>query len=111
MPDVKYQGPVEMTAMLDHTAGPSLADQVAALPKKERIVQVCQSDQMFEWVHALATILIMSEKSHYGWAYGFGAAPHVAKPHQDLGEATLNPAPDPPSHHRVKVKGEFGLSR
>ena len=70
MPDVKYQGPVEMTAMLDHTAGPFLADQEADLFKKERIVQVCQSDQMFEWVHALATILIMSEKVIIGGLTG-----------------------------------------
>ena len=66
MADIKYQSPVDFHTMVDHEPGPSLADQQAALPKRDRIVQICQSDHMFERVHALATILIINEKAFSG---------------------------------------------
>ena len=46
--------------------GPSLEDQENAMPKRDKIVQICQSDEMFTWIHALATILVISEKAISG---------------------------------------------
>ena len=66
MTQVKYQGPVTIYAMVDPEPGPSLQDQENALPKRDKIVQICQSDEMFTWVHALATILIINGKPFSG---------------------------------------------
>ncbi|OLP94189.1 hypothetical protein AK812_SmicGene23832 [Symbiodinium microadriaticum] len=63
---VKYQGPVTIHAMVDPVPGPSFEDQANALPKRDKIIQVCQSDEMFTWVHALATILVINEKAVLG---------------------------------------------
>ena len=52
--------------MVDPEPGPSLEDQENALPKRDKIFQICQSDEMFTWVHALATILIINEKAVSG---------------------------------------------
>ena len=49
--------------MVDPEPGPSLKN---ALPKRDKIVQICQSDEMFTWVHALATILVINEKAFSG---------------------------------------------
>ena len=43
-----------------------LQEQEAAIPKRDRLIQVCHSDHMFERVHALATILIINEKAVMG---------------------------------------------
>ena len=43
-----------------------LEDQEAALPKRDRIVKICQSDHRFAWAHALATILIINDKAFNG---------------------------------------------
>ena len=67
--DVNFRGPVDIQAMLDYDSG-----QNAAIPKRDRVVQVCQSDHMFEWVHAFATTLISSEKAVIG---GLTAAEHL----------------------------------
>ena len=66
MAGVKYQGPVTIHAMVDPEPGPSLEDQENALPKRDKIVQICQSDEMFTWIHALATILVINEKAVIG---------------------------------------------
>ena len=66
MTRVKYQGPVTIYAMVDPEPGPSLEDQENALSKRDKIAQICQSDEMFTWVHALATILIIDEKAFSG---------------------------------------------
>ncbi|CAE7675124.1 unnamed protein product [Symbiodinium sp. KB8] len=63
MTRVKYQGPVTIYAMVDPEPRPSLKDQENALPKRDKNVQICQSDEMFTWVHALATILVINEKA------------------------------------------------
>ena len=34
--------------------------------KRERLVQICPSDRTFEWLHALATILVIEEKAITG---------------------------------------------
>eukprot|EP00439_Symbiodinium_sp_Y106_P064885 s563_g10.t1 len=39
--DVKYQGPVETTTLISYTAHPS-PEEEAALPRRDRIVQICQ---------------------------------------------------------------------
>ena len=39
--------------------GRSPGDQAAELSKRDMVVQIDQSDHMFEWLHALATILVM----------------------------------------------------
>ncbi|CAE7695123.1 unnamed protein product [Symbiodinium sp. KB8] len=66
MAGVKYQGPVTIHAMVDPVPGPSFEDQENALPKRDKIIQICQSDEMFTWVHALATILVINEKAVLG---------------------------------------------
>ena len=66
MSGVKYQGPVTIREMMDPEPGPSLEDQENALPKRDKIIQVCQSDEMFTWIHALATILVINEKAVIG---------------------------------------------
>ena len=66
MTNVKYQGPVDVYTLVDHEPGPSLEDQEDALPKRDKIVQICQSDHMFTWVHVLATILIINKKAFSG---------------------------------------------
>ncbi|CAE7023619.1 AAE3 [Symbiodinium sp. KB8] len=63
---VKYQGPVTIHAMVDPVPGASFEDQANALPKRDKIIQICQSDEMFTWVHALATILVINEKAVLG---------------------------------------------
>ena len=62
---VKYQGPITIHEMVDPEPGP-LEDQENALPKRDKIIQVCQSDAMFTWIHALATILVINEKAISG---------------------------------------------
>ena len=66
MSGVKYQGPVTILEMVDPEPGPSLEDQENALPKRDKIIQICQSDEMFTWIHALATILVINEKAVIG---------------------------------------------
>ena len=66
MAGVKHQGPVTIHAMIDPEPGPSLEDQENALPKRDKIIQICQSDEMFTWIHALATILVINEKAVIG---------------------------------------------
>ncbi|OLP96509.1 Myosin-12 [Symbiodinium microadriaticum] len=61
-----HKGPVTVYTMVDPEPGPSLEDQENALPKRDKIFQICQSDEMFTWVHALATILIINEKAVSG---------------------------------------------
>ena len=63
---VKYQGPVTIHAMVDPVPGPSFEDQANALPKRDKIIQICQSDEMFTWMHALAAILVINEKAVLG---------------------------------------------
>ena len=58
--DVKYQGPVESTTLVSYDEHPS-PDQERALPKRDQMVQICQSDLMLEWLHSLATISVMKE--------------------------------------------------
>ena len=64
--------------MVDPEPGPSLEDQENALPKRDKIVQICQSDEMFTWMHALATILVINEKAFSGGPQGVRAAENVA---------------------------------
>ena len=52
--------------MIDPEPGPSLEDQENALPKRDKSIQICQSDEMFTWIHALATILVINEKAVIG---------------------------------------------
>ncbi|CAE7350791.1 unnamed protein product [Symbiodinium sp. CCMP2456] len=59
--EVKYQGPIEVTELLGYEAGPSIQSKDAEIPKREQIVRECQSDSFFDWLHALATILIFHE--------------------------------------------------
>ena len=66
MSGIKYQGPVTINEMIDPEPGPSLEDQENALPKRDKIIQICQSDEMFIWMHALATILVINEKAFSG---------------------------------------------
>ena len=66
MAEVKYQGPVTIHTMVDPVPGPSFEDQANAMPKRDKIIQICQSDEMFTWVHALATILVINEKAVLG---------------------------------------------
>ena len=66
MAGVKYQGSVTIHAMVDPEPGPALEDQENALPKRDKIIQICQSDEMFTWIHALATILGINEKAVIG---------------------------------------------
>ena len=66
MAEVKYQGPVTIHEMIDPEPGPSFEDQENALPKRDKIIQICQSDEMFTWIHALATILVINEKAVIG---------------------------------------------
>ncbi|CAE7450992.1 unnamed protein product [Symbiodinium microadriaticum] len=66
MAEVKYQGPVTIHTMVDPVPGPSFEDQANALPKRDKIIQICQSDEMFTWMHALATILVINEKAVLG---------------------------------------------
>ncbi|OLQ07317.1 hypothetical protein AK812_SmicGene9322 [Symbiodinium microadriaticum] len=66
MAEVKYQGPVTIHKMIDPVPGPSFEDQANALPKRDKIIQICQSDEMFTWMHALATILVINEKAVLG---------------------------------------------
>ncbi|OLQ12816.1 hypothetical protein AK812_SmicGene3231 [Symbiodinium microadriaticum] len=56
MAAVKYRGPVTIHAMVDPVPGPSFEDQENALPKRDKIIQICQSDEMFTWIHALPWI-------------------------------------------------------
>ncbi|CAE7252291.1 unnamed protein product [Symbiodinium sp. CCMP2456] len=58
---VKYRGPIEVTELLGYEAGPSIQSRDAEIPRRERIVQECQSDAFFDWLHALATILLFNE--------------------------------------------------
>ena len=64
--DVTYQGPVETTTLISYTVHPSPEEEEAALPRRDRIVQICQSDHMLDWIHALATITIMKEPAITG---------------------------------------------
>eukprot|EP00439_Symbiodinium_sp_Y106_P016698 s5622_g2.t1 len=64
--DVTYQGPVETTTLISYTVHPSPKEEEAALPRRDRIVQICQSDHMLDWIHALATITIMKEPAITG---------------------------------------------
>ena len=58
----------------------SRPDEPEALPKRDRIVQACQSDHMLEWLHALTTVTTM--KAGYNWRpHRLRADPYVAKPH------------------------------
>ncbi|CAE7270546.1 unnamed protein product [Symbiodinium sp. KB8] len=66
MEGVEYQGPVTIHAMIDPEPGPSLEDQENALPTCDKIIKICQSDEMFTWIHALATILVINEKAVIG---------------------------------------------
>ena len=59
--EVKYRGPIEVTELLGYEAGPSIQSRDAEIPKREQIVRECQSDSFFDWLHALATILIFHE--------------------------------------------------
>ncbi|CAE7818016.1 unnamed protein product, partial [Symbiodinium microadriaticum] len=52
--------------MIDPEPGPSFEDQENALPKRDKIIQICQSDEMFTWIHALATSLVINEKAAIG---------------------------------------------
>ena len=64
--DVRYQGPVETTSLVSYSVNPSPEQEEEALPKRDRIVQACQSDHMLEWLHALATVTIMKEPAITG---------------------------------------------
>ncbi|OLQ10417.1 hypothetical protein AK812_SmicGene5913 [Symbiodinium microadriaticum] len=66
MAEVKYQGPVTIHKMIDPVPGPSFEDQANAMPKRDKLIQICQSDEMFTWMHALATILVINEKAVLG---------------------------------------------
>ena len=75
--EVRYQGPVATDQPIGYAAGPSLQDQETSLPKGERAVEACQSNQLYEWVHALATIVIIKEKVITG-GFGLEAGSRVA---------------------------------
>ena len=66
MAEVKYQGPVTIHKMIDPVPGPSFEDLANAMPKRDKLIQICQSDEMFTWMHALATILVINEKAVLG---------------------------------------------
>ena len=66
MAEVKYQGPVTIHQMVDPVPGPSFDDVANAMPKRDKLIQLCQSDEMFTWMHALATILVIKEKPVLG---------------------------------------------
>ena len=66
MAEVKYQGPVTIHQMVDPVPGPSFDDVANAMPKRDKLIQLCQSDEMFTWMHALATILVINEKPVLG---------------------------------------------
>ena len=66
MAEVKYQGPVTIHQMIDPVPGPSFDDVANAMPKRDKLIQICQSDEMFTWMHALATILVINEKPVLG---------------------------------------------
>ena len=51
--------------MISYTAHPS-PEEEAALPRRDRIVQICQSGHMLDWIYALATITIMKESAITG---------------------------------------------
>ena len=65
-PGNNRQGPVTIHAMIDPDPGPSFEDQENALPKRDKIIQICQSDEMFTWIHALVTMLVINEKAVIG---------------------------------------------
>ena len=60
---------MDTTALVSYMVNPSPEQEEEALPKRD---QICQSDHMLEWLHALATITVMKEP----------ADPHVAQPHR-----------------------------
>ena len=66
MAEVKYQGPVTIHQMIDPVPGPSFDDVASAMPKRDKLIQICESDEMFTWMHALATILVINEKPVLG---------------------------------------------
>ena len=88
MAEVKYQGPVTIHQMIDPVPGPSFDDVANAMPKRDKLIQICQSDEMFTWMHALATILVINEKPVLG-GLSIRATPSVAGPDPHTQETAL----------------------
>ena len=92
MAGVKYQGPVTIHKMVDPVPGPSFEDQANALPKRDKIIQICQSDEMFTWMHALATILVINAREGCPWrSQGVGTAEGLARSDSHPEKAALDP--------------------
>ncbi|OLP79318.1 hypothetical protein AK812_SmicGene40405 [Symbiodinium microadriaticum] len=101
-------GPVTISEMVDPEPGPSLKN---ALPKRDKIVQICQSDEMFTWVHALATILVINEKAFSGGlkVHNLGGSHDCLPSHGTDGMLTI--ALGEGDKYRVlpKITGFFGI--